>query len=563
MTMRLAAGLLALGMGCVCARAEDVIPPMEDKVPPVEDAIPPPVKALGAPAEMRFPGGLQIAVTTTSAEAQKHVNQGLNHLHGGWEFEAARHFGAAMKLDPNCLLAHWGMAMATLTPSPETSEARTAASVRMLELLDQGQGTDLERGYVYGLIKYIEGGPKEAANAFHKVAKQFPNDLQSPVFAALFGRGGYDPSGAPTPDEERAHAELEELVKRFPDSPIPLNALLFVRAEAPDLTKDLPLARKLCRMAPEYPPYFHLLGHYEWRCGDHGEAITAFGRAASFYQNWMKENKVGVADCPEWIKAECYRIVALGSKGDFDTAYAASRQLASTPVPEDRPSSPGARLLLWDAKTLPARILLNRGLTGNAAEAAASLPSPEEIKKFHKHSLAYWWIDGLRFCLDARKQIDNGDLDEARNVVAALTQHGETMVKTRPQAVAGGEGSPWLRSFRALEVLASDLRGLIAMKGPKETRDTAFNWFSSAADRQRPEPMMFPPMVLTPMAVRLGNYHLAKGEPKEALEDFNRALATFPNEIRSLVGKQQACEALGDTAGVEDTAARISRLRGD
>ena len=35
------------------------------------------------------------------------------------------------------------------------------------------------------------------------------------------------------------------------------------------------------------------------------------------------------------------------------------------------------------------------------------------------------------------------------------------------------------------------------------------------------------------------------------------------NEIRSLVGKQQACEALGDTAGVEDTAARISRLRGD
>ncbi|MCB1131480.1 MAG: hypothetical protein KDN05_10155 [Verrucomicrobiae bacterium] len=106
MTMRLAAGLLALGMGCVCARAEDVIPPMEDKVPPVEDAIPPPVKALGAPAEMGFPGGLQIAVTTTSAEAQKHVNQGLNHLHGGWEFEAARHFGAAMKLDPNCLLAH-------------------------------------------------------------------------------------------------------------------------------------------------------------------------------------------------------------------------------------------------------------------------------------------------------------------------------------------------------------------------------------------------------------------------------------------------------------------------
>ena len=80
-------------------------------------------------------------------------------------------------------------------------------------------------------------------------------------------------------------------------------------------------------MSPDYSPYFHLLGHYEWRCGQHGKAASAFGRASSRFESWMKDNKAGVADCPEWVKAECYRIVALASKGDFATAYAAARQI--------------------------------------------------------------------------------------------------------------------------------------------------------------------------------------------------------------------------------------------
>ena len=36
-----------------------------------------------------------------------------------------------------------------------------------------------------------------------------------------------------------------------------------------DLGASVELARKLCLMAPDYAPYFHLSGHYEWRCGQH------------------------------------------------------------------------------------------------------------------------------------------------------------------------------------------------------------------------------------------------------------------------------------------------------
>ncbi|MGL4400717.1 MAG: hypothetical protein ACRCXD_12670 [Luteolibacter sp.] len=529
--------------------------------PAVEAAIPDPVKALGEPAMMNFPNGIQMAVTAASEKAQAHVNQGMNHVHGGWEFEASRHFAAAMREDPECLLAHWGLLLSLLTPSPETDPARVAVTSRLLDLVEKGNGTELERGYAYGLIKYIEEGPAGAARAFRKVAANFPNDMQATIFAALFSRGGYDEFGSATPDQEAAEASLLALTGKFPYSPVPLNALLTIRAEAPDLSPWLDLAAKLTQISPDYAPYFHLLGHYEWRSGRHAKAATAFGHAASQFDQWMKENRATLADCPEWGKAECYRIVSLVSKGDFDTAYAASRQIAATPIPKNRPTSPGARLLMWDAKTLPARILLHRDLPGNATEALASLPKPSETQEFRQHSLAHLWIDGLRLALDAQRLIGEKNLTSARDVATALSQIGEGMSQTRATAIATGERSSWNRAFRALEVLASDIRGQLALAGPKDRSAIAYNWFASAADRQHPAPMMFPPMILSPMAIRLGQYHLTTSQPTEAIEAFQRALTSFPNDMNALLGLKSAYQAAQLPDDAAATEEKIQRLR--
>jgi len=550
-TLALLAGILALA----ASRAAEM--------PGVEEAIPAPVKALGKPAMREFPGGIRMAVSATTDEAQARVLQGLNHLHGGWEFEASRHFAAAMREDPECLLAHWGMVMCLLNATPETGGARNAASERLLELISQGKGGELERGYAYGLIKYIEEGPAGAANAFRKVAARFPNDFQAAVFAALFGRGGFDDLDSATPDQTDAETALCALIEKHPQSPVPLHALLFIRAEGPDLGGSLELARKLCEMAPDYPPYLHLLGHYEWRCGNHARAASAFGRAAAFYQSWMKDQNAEVADCPEWAKAECYRSVALVSKGDFETGYAAARKLAATPLPEERPASPGARFLLWEAKTLPARILLRRGLRGNASEAALSLPKPDALQKFRDHSLAYWWIDGLRLTLEARRLLEKEDLDGTREVLAALTHHGEAMARTQAAAAAAGELSSWIRAFRAMEVLASEIRGRLAMSGPADRRDTAYNWFASATDRQHPAALLLPPMVLTPMAARLGEFYLGKQRPAEAIEACQRALAAFPNDMVALEGLKRAFDAAGKSTEAAEIGKKIAALQAE
>ena len=528
----------------------------------VEDAIPAPVKALGVPAMMEFPGGISMAVTTSSPLAQEHVLQGLNFMLGGWEFEASRHFAAAMREDPECLLAHWGMIMTMLAPTPETGPARNVATDRMLDLVDQGKGTELERGYAYGIIQYVKEGPAGAAIAFRKVSTKFPNEMMAAIFTALFDRSGYDVLGNATPSQEIAEKNLLALIQKFPDSTVPLYALLTIRAEANDLSASLPLARNLCRMMPNYPPYFHLLGHYEWRCGNHGEAVAAFGKASTFSETWMKQNKATLADCPEWVKAEGYRAICLASKGDFDTAYAVARQLAALELPAERPASPGTRILLWDAKTLPARLRLQRGSSGDAAEALTSLPKPKDLVPYHKTSLAYWWIDGLRLALETRRLIDAGDLEEAKAVSAAMSQHGESMVKTQSAASASGERSELNRSFRALEVLASDMRGRIAMAGPKAGIGSAYNWFSSAAERQRPTPAMFPPLILTPMEIRVGDYFLKVKRPADAIEAYQRALVDFPNNMEALVALKAAYQESKKSVEAAEIEQRIEQLRG-
>jgi tetratricopeptide (TPR) repeat protein len=135
------------------------------------------------------------------------------------------------------------------------------------------------------------------------------------------------------------------------------------------------------------------------------------------------------------------------------------------------------------------------------------------------------------------------------------------MVKSQAAAAAGGERSSWTRAFRALEVLASDLRGRLALAGPKSQIRSAYNWFSSAADRQHPAPMMFPPMILTPMALRIGDYFTTVGRHEDAIEAYQRALNTFPNDMHALTGLKRAYENAKLPAKAEETEKQIQALR--
>ena len=73
--------------------------------------------------------------------------------------------------------------------------------------------------------------------------------------------------------------------------------------------------------------------------------------------------------------------------------------------------------------------------------------------------------------------------------------------------------------------------------------------------------MMFPPLVLTPMASHLGDFFLTAGKPAEAVESYQRALAAFPNDMNALLGLKNAFEKAGQPDKAATIDAQIESLR--
>src|SRR5512132_4626220 len=57
-------------------------------------------------------GSYSRKVTTNSAEAQRYFDQGFAFLHGFNHRAAIRAFQQAAEIDPECAMAHWGIALA-------------------------------------------------------------------------------------------------------------------------------------------------------------------------------------------------------------------------------------------------------------------------------------------------------------------------------------------------------------------------------------------------------------------------------------------------------------------
>src|SRR6267378_1891853 len=57
-------------------------------------------------------GSYTRTIATSSPEAQRYFNQGLAFLHGFNHGAAISSFQEAARLDPECAMAHWGIALA-------------------------------------------------------------------------------------------------------------------------------------------------------------------------------------------------------------------------------------------------------------------------------------------------------------------------------------------------------------------------------------------------------------------------------------------------------------------
>ncbi|BDS08873.1 hypothetical protein NT6N_39130 [Oceaniferula spumae] len=563
---------LGLGGGGISHAEVEVTPGKVDENKPkliktfkVESVIAPVVMKLGEPKMRRGSVGIKMEVSSPSEKARAHVKQGFALVHAQWDFEAYRHFCAAIKEDPDCLLAYCGVTLALAQPYNEYVDYRRVAVERMLDLMEadtisvrqgnQARFPKIEVQFCAATATLVSDSPVAAGALFMALGDKFPNLLQARLLGVFLTRGSYDVAGNATPGQMRAIKNTRELLKENSENPLVLGFWLALCAEAPnsaiDLKKELlPEARRLVEKSENMPSWWHALGHFEWRAGNYLLAERAFTKSADLYAEWMEQEGISINDCAGYIKAKCYLANTLYQRGDFTGAMKVAKEIRALKTDIKRPRSEGNHMLLWRGYTLPTRLYIAHGADGDMNRALKDLPTVEELKPFAEHpkfpTLVGTYINALRVYLGCRKAID----DKAITAAKSLHQnnfrgHIVALVKVLKGAQRASDASHFFHAGRCLAIYDKELSGLIRMNDSVDTRVAAAGSFYSARDLQYVPTLMQPPMVITSMENRLGEFYLRMGKNADAYEAFTEGHIRYPNNMESLLGMKRSLSLLG------------------
>jgi hypothetical protein len=117
---------------------------------------------MGGTGKVHFP------VSSKDPLVQKFVEQGIGQLHGFWFAEAERSFREAARIDPNCGIAYWGMAVANQTLNPVRARQFAAEAAR-----HEGGLSDRERMYLKAL---------DDKAGYQPLIAKYPDDLEAKAF---------------------------------------------------------------------------------------------------------------------------------------------------------------------------------------------------------------------------------------------------------------------------------------------------------------------------------------------------------------------------------------------
>src|SRR5215831_3442696 len=173
---------------------------IQDEIPP--EKLPPPVRISGI-------GNAHMEITATP-EAQMWFDQGLNLLHDFWDYESARAFQQAVRVDPQCAMCYWGLYRAE-SFYHSTSQGHAGRAIAQAVALKEHAGAR-ERLYIDAALardKAMHGAnshspPSQEQDLLRKIVADYPEDRQARIF--LSNAGGKD-----------SLAILESLLKEDPE----------------------------------------------------------------------------------------------------------------------------------------------------------------------------------------------------------------------------------------------------------------------------------------------------------------------------------------------------------
>jgi hypothetical protein len=449
--------------------------------------------------------------TNCAPIAQKEFERAVALLHSFAYSAAEASFEDVAARDPNCAMAHWGIAMThfhQLWEPPLPPEGFGLGQQELRRAQEIGAASDREGGLIQALaLVYDNAAPYQTRivgyeAAMQKLAAAYRDDAEVQVFYALALLAAASPFDKTHAKQKRAADILEPLYREYPQHPGIAHYLIHAYDNAELAGRGVAVARAYAKIAPSAPHALHMPSHIFTRLGMWSDSIASnrAARAAAHEQG----------DTGEELHAMDYLVYAYLQEGRGREAAEIIQQLRQMQNLDGRDFKAA-----YASTAMLVRYAVERHQWAEAARIEAPQGAPP-----HVVAIAVW-ARALGLARSGRP--------------AEVRPEIEKLHELELQVAASGNGY-WLQQVRiqAMEAVAwlSQARG---------ESDDAQRLLRGAADEEDAiEKLPVTPGPIIPAREQLGDLLLQQHQPDHAAKEFRKALVSAPNRRGSLDGLSRA-----------------------
>ena len=250
----------------------------------------------GAMAQEKL-GKVDFPVSCTP-EAQAQFNRAVAMLHSFWFPQAPKAFAAVSETDPDCAMAHWGIAISQRA-NPLVGPPDAAALKRGLASIEKakeiGAKIQRERDYIAAIELFYKDSDKldhrTRVLAYEKAMEQlylaYSQDIEAAIFYALALNEAIDYEDKTYARQFKAAGILEKAYAKQPEHPGVLHYLIHSYDFPPLAARGLATAQRYATVAPSAPHALHMPSHIFSMVGMWQESIRSNREALGVAKNYV------------------------------------------------------------------------------------------------------------------------------------------------------------------------------------------------------------------------------------------------------------------------------------
>ena len=471
-------------------------------------------------------GGEQLGTvsfpTSCAPAVEKSFERGVALLHSFWYEEARKQFEEVEQKDPQCAMAHWGVAMSLwhqLWSRPDAAELNLGwKEVQKAQTL--APKTAREREYIAALAEFYrdpakrdyQARPEAYSQAMEKLYGDNPNDLEAGAFYALSLLAAEPPNDTSFANRKKAIAILNKLFAQEPNHP-GLAHYLIHSCDKPQLAAlGLDAARSYARIAPSSPHAVHMPSHIFARLGLWQEDIQSNLASIAATQKATEMHMGGEGHKVHAMDFLLYAYLQVGQDAD-------ARKLVDE-ASAFHPTGEGDMAMYVDYARVG--FAATYYVEMRQWSEAAALEPPADMEPINK-TVAYW----------------------ARTIGSAHLHNAEAARKD-------------VQQFDALVEIVRKSKYSYMADDAKTDRDEMQAWLAFAENKNEEalrlmravadhQDTVGKPEVAIPAREMLADMLLETNRPAEALIEYEKALKTDPNRFNGLYGAARAAELVHQT----------------